>query len=133
MDLLERRAERAAHLQELQSAAREAYLKEVRADIAQNIKLTQVTWVGAWQVLMFFFLGGALIRHDHKDPQSFIRVIPTSQLGALVQRMTIGMMMLMMISLDSLGMGLPGRGNSSGEENEAIECQVCCRGACDAR
>lgn len=41
MDLLERRAERAAHLQELQTAAREAYLKEVRADIAQNIKLTQ--------------------------------------------------------------------------------------------
>ena len=58
--------------------------------------------------------------------------------SALVQRMTIGMMMmmllLMMISLDSLGMGLPGRDNSSGEENEAIECQVCCRGArCDAR
>ena len=69
MDLLERRAERAAHLQELQTAAREAYLKEVRADIAQNIKLTQVTWVGAWQVLMFFFLV-PLIRHDHKDPQS---------------------------------------------------------------
>jgi hypothetical protein len=68
MDLLERRAERAAHLQELQTAAREAYLKEVRADIAQNIKLTQVTWVGAWQVLMFFFFGVPLIRHDHKDP-----------------------------------------------------------------
>ena len=67
MDLLERRAERAAHLQELQTAAREAYLKEVRADIAQNIKLTQVTWVGAWQVLMTTKI--------HKAR----RVMPTSQ------------------------------------------------------
>jgi hypothetical protein len=78
MDLLERRAERAAHLQELQTAAREAYLKEVRADIAQNIKLTQVTWVGAWQVLMFFFLGcpsSDMTTKIHKAR----RVMPTSQ------------------------------------------------------
>lgn len=46
-DLLERRAERAAHLQELQAAAREAYRKEVRAEIAQKIKLTKVPWA-AW-------------------------------------------------------------------------------------
>eukprot|EP00435_Cladocopium_sp_Y103_P069670 s497_g33.t1 len=40
-DILERRAERAAYLQEVQAAARDAYIKEVRAEIAQNIKLTQ--------------------------------------------------------------------------------------------
>ena len=47
MEILERRAERVAHLQDLQTAAREAYLKEVRAEVAEKIKLTQVAWAGA--------------------------------------------------------------------------------------
>ena len=135
MDLLERRAERAAHLQELESAAREAYLKEVRADIAQNIKLTQVTWVGAWQVLMFFFwaphqtwpqrsiklhkghaditIGRFGPEDDHRDDDVDDDITGFSGYGIAWQ--------------------LPGRGNSSGEENEAIECQVCCGARCDAR
>lgn len=43
MEILERRAERVAHLQDLQTAAREAYLKEVQAEVAEKIKLTQET------------------------------------------------------------------------------------------